>query len=282
MSSLVSGMGGDANAVSNLLSAGGRNAAMVLDSQQRRLILGMASQTGSGETIAQRVAGMQAAGARFGEADVERGRALVESEQRTALQSAEEQRVAALTDGTNAVVRFSNALDNFAKANPILSTALQTGGGLVSGVLGGAMINRLGNYAATGSGPVASVVRFLTGAGEAGATVAGAGEAGAAGAGSATLAAPVMLATATVGAIVNSARTAVSGTDISGREVGTGRRLMAGAGTVLTPLAMSEGGRQIGEAIGQYIVAAMRETPVTATVSPVDAAHAATTAAPRR
>jgi hypothetical protein len=180
------------------------------------------------------------------------------------------------------VVRFSNALDNFAKANPILSTALQTGGGLVSGVLGGAMINRLGNYAATGSGPVASVVRFLTGAGEAGATVAGAGEAGAAGAGSATLAAPVMLATATVGAIVNSARTAVSGTDISGREVGTGRRLMAGAGTVLTPLAMSEGGRQIGEAIGQYIVAAMRETPVTATVSPVDAAHAATTAAPRR
>ncbi len=282
MSQLVSGMGGDANAVSNLLSAGGRNAAMVLDSQQRRLILGMASQTGSGETIAQRVAGMQAAGARFGEADVERGRALVESEQRTALQSAEEQRVAALTDGTNAVVRFSNALDNFAKANPILSTALQTGGGLVSGVLGGAMINRLGNYAATGSGPVASVVRFLTGAGEAGATVAGAGEAGAAGAGSATLAAPVMLATATVGAIVNSARTAVSGTDISGREVGTGRRLMAGAGTVLTPLAMSEGGRQIGEAIGQYIVAAMRETPVTATVSPVDAAHAATTAAPRR
>ena len=60
MSSLVSGMGGDANAVSNLLSAGGRNAAMVLDSQQRRLISAMASQTSGGQTIAQRVATMTA------------------------------------------------------------------------------------------------------------------------------------------------------------------------------------------------------------------------------
>jgi hypothetical protein len=282
VSDLMQGMGGDTNAVINLLRSGGSRNAMVVGSPIRTLISALASQGSGGRTIAENVQRMQAEGTRFGAADIERGRALVETEQRTAMQSAEEKRLNALNDGTNAVVRFSNALDNFAKANPILSTALQTGGGLVSGVLGGAMINRLGNYAATGSGPVASVVRFLTGAGEAGATVAGAGEAGAAGAGSATLAAPVMLATATVGAIVNSARTAVSGTDISGREVGTGRRLMAGAGTVLTPLAMSEGGRQIGEAIGQYIVAAMRETPVTATVSPVDAAHAATTAAPRR
>ncbi len=274
-SRVTSAMGGDAQAAANIFAGGGVRNPQAFLSNQRELMAFLGGP--QGESI-RRMMGQPA----YAQEDINRRKQEVRGDDLSAMTKAQEEGRNALTDNTSKLKELSDTLANFAAANPILSTALQTGGGLVSGVLGGAMINRLGNYAATGSGPVASVVRFLTGAGEAGATVAGAGEAGAAGAGSATLAAPVMLATATVGAIVNSARTAVSGTDISGREVGTGRRLMAGAGTVLTPLAMSEGGRQIGEAIGQYIVAAMRETPVTATVSPVDAAHAATTAAPRR
>ena len=127
MSSLVSGMGGDANAVANLLSAGGQNAAMVLDAQQRRLIVGMASQTEGGGTIAQRVAGMQAQGARFGEADVARGSAIVEAEQRTALQSSEEMRLSALTDNTTTLNQLSNKFSEFTARNPLATIVAASG-----------------------------------------------------------------------------------------------------------------------------------------------------------
>lgn len=285
MSSLVSGMGGDANAVSNLLSAGGRNAAMVLDSQQRRLILGMASQTGSGQTIAQRVAEMQAAGTRFGAADIERGRALVETEQRTELQSAEEQRLKALTDGTSAVVRFSNALDNFSKSSPIASTALQTGGGLVSGVLGGAMINRLGASAAGGTGLAARAVQALTGVGgEAAAVTAGGQAAGAGGAAAgAGGAVPLLVGAASlvagggIGTLINRAiysdRTGMQGSQVTSTARGQ---------AAYTNVFSSDFFRGFTTSVAQAVRDGLSEAPITATVSPVDATHAATTAAPRR
>jgi hypothetical protein len=285
MSSLVSGMGGDANAVSNLLSAGGRNAAMVLDSQQRRLILGMASQTGSGQTIAQRVSEMQAAGTRFGVADIERGRALVETEQRTELQSAEEQRLKALTEGTSAVVRFSNALDNFSKSSPILSTALQTGGGLVSGVLGSAMINRLGAAAAGGTGLTARAVQALTGVGgEAAAVTAGGQAAGAGGAAAgAGVAVPLLVGAASlvagggIGTLINRAiysdRTGMQGSQVTSTARGQ---------AAYTNIFSGDAWRGFATSVAQAVRDGLSEAPITATVSPVDATHAATTAAPRR
>ena len=267
MSSLVQGMGGDTNAVTNLLSAGGRGSAMVLDSQQRRLINAMSSQTSGGQTIAARVAEMQASGSRFGASDIERGRAMVEGEQRTALQSAEETRLGALTDNTSAMVKLSNAFNTWATRNPIASSAIQSGGGLLGGVLGGALFPRIGKAIVNTS--VGGRIAGLMG-------IEGAGGATAATAGLGATAAAAGLATA--GAVANSLRTAVTGTDVAGNQVGTGRRVAAGLGTALTPLAIGETGRQIGDVVGRFIVDALRSNPLTATVSPVDATHAAATA----
>jgi hypothetical protein len=290
MSSLVSGMGGDANAVSNLLSAGGRNAAMVLDSQQRRLILGMASQTGSGQTVAQRVAQMEAAGTRFGVGDIARGAAMVEGEQRTALQASEETRLGALTDNTSAMVQLSNAINGWTVRNPIAAAGVQSGGGLLGGALGGALFPRIGQALAgttlggwlTGGGVGASLIAAkasalaaLGSAGGIGATLAG--SVGAAGVGTAGAAALASAGAGLgVGALVNRALYSdVTGATEGGVATGTAR----GQASYTNPLS-ADFWRGFGTSLSQAVRDGMSNATVTATVSPVDATHAATQGAP--
>jgi len=117
---------------------------MVLDAQQRRLMLLLASQGQGGQSIAQNITSMQREGASFSEADVQRGRGLRDAEQLTAINAAETARLNALNDGTSSVVRFARALDDFTARNPIGSAALQSGGGLLGGLLGGALFPRIG------------------------------------------------------------------------------------------------------------------------------------------
>lgn len=143
MSSLVRGFGGNANAVNNLLSAGGPGSPMVLDAQQRRLITAMASQTEGGQSIAQRVAAMQAVGGRFGEADVNRGQSMRDAEDLTALTQGREEHDSALTDNTSAIMQLSNAFHDFSVRNPIASSGLSAAGGLL-GSLGGGALTRWG------------------------------------------------------------------------------------------------------------------------------------------
>jgi hypothetical protein len=277
MSSLVTGMGGDTNAVTNLLSAGGSRGAMVLDSQQRRLISAMASQTSGGQTIAQRVSAMTATGGDFGMGDVGRGAAMVDAEQQTALRAAEATRDNALTDNTSAIVNLSRAIADWSTENPIGSSVVQTLGGLAGGVLGGASFTGIGTWLAGVAGSVAGVAEGATAAlataGTVGATLAG--TVGAAGA-------------STVGAVV-----------------GAGAALGAGAGTLINrgvyddATARDTAGRTTGEAGGQAaytnvfsgdffrgfttsVSQAVRDglsnATVTATVAPVDAAHASSQA----
>jgi hypothetical protein len=277
MSSLVTGMGGDTNAVTNLLSAGGSRGAMVLDSQQRRLISAMASQTSGGQTIAQRVSAMTATGSNFGMGDVGRGAAMVDAEQQTALRAAEATRDNALTDNTSAIVNLSRAIADWSTENPIGSSVVQTLGGLAGGVLGGASFTGIGTWLAGVAGSVAGVAEGATAAlataGTVGATLAG--TVGAAGA-------------STVGAVV-----------------GAGAALGAGAGTLINrgvyddATARDTAGRTTGEAGGQAaytnvfsgdffrgfttsVSQAVRDglsnATVTATVAPVDAAHASSQA----
>ncbi len=269
MSSLVSGFGGDANAVSNVLAAGGPGAPMVMDAQQRRLIMAMASQTSGGETIAQHVATMQATGSRFGIGDIGRGAAMVEGEQQTALRSAEATRDNALTDNTSAIVNLSNAFATWSTANPITSSAIQSGGGLLGGVIGGGVFSRIGTALAgtsvggllTGSTTIggtlaaakASGLAALSGAGSLGATLAG--SVGAAGAG-------------TVGAVV-------TGSLAAGGAAGYGINRALGhnqqSDNPLNAAFYTEFARSVRDAVRDGIASA----PITAAVSPVDAAHAA-------
>jgi hypothetical protein len=269
MSDLTQGMGGDANAVANLLRSGGSRNAMVLGSPVRTLINAMASQTGSGGTIAQSVAEMQAAGAAFGEGDVSRGAAMVEGEQKTALAAAEAVRDNALTDNTSALVNLSNQLANWTTSNPIESSMLQSGGGLLGGVLGGALFPRIGRaLAGTGVG------RMLTGAaGEAGGAV-GAVRGAAGRLGMRALGAPALLAAglSAIGAYGGTSQEQVEYQRRAGPEWERQANRLHGEASAANrpPPTAAE--------IGAAVAAALAANPITATVSPLDAAQAATQA----
>ena len=270
MSSLVSGMGGDANAVANLLSAGGQNAAMVLDAQQRRLIVGMASQTEGGGTIAQRVAGMQAQGARFGEADIARGRDIVDAEQRTALQSSEESRLTALSDNTSSINQLSNSFSAFVARNPLGTTLAATAVPLLGQMAAGFIGRQL---AGTALGTALGVAAPAGGA-AAGGAAAGGGALAAGGAIGATVIAPLAAAAAITLATrpldASNARAALRADGTGGSDADMIRRFRATHAAPPPPTA---------EQIGTALVAALRAAPVVATVSPVDATHARTQAA---
>lgn len=289
MSSLVTGMGGDTNAVTNLLSAGGSRGAMVLDSQQRRLISAMASQTSGGQTIAQRVSAMTATGSNFGMGDVGRGAAMVDAEQQTALRAAEATRDNALTDNTSAIVNLSNQFATWSTSNPVASSAMQSGGGLLGGILGGATFSRIGTALAG-----TTVGGWLTGAGSVGASLAAAKASGLAALGSmggigATLAGTVGAAGAgTIGAVVGAGAALGGGagtlinralysdttvTDTAGR---TTRE--AGGQAAYTNVFTSDMWRGFSTSVSQAVRDGLSNATVTATVAPVDAAHAASQA----
>lgn len=167
LSQLVAGFGGDTNRVTNLLGAGGPGAPMVLDAQQRRLLLLLASQGQGGESIAQNVATMQREGSRFSAADVERGRQMRDEEAATTLQANEETRLNALTDNTSKLVRLSTSIDSWVRANPLAAQGVQSGGGLLGGLLGGAAAPALARTAARvlpALAPVGQAVTGVTGA----------------------------------------------------------------------------------------------------------------------
>ena len=267
MSSLVSGMGGDANAVSNLLSAGGSNAAMVLDAQQRRLIVGMASQTEGGGTIAQRVAGMQAQGARFGAGDVARGAAIVEGEQRTALVSSEESRLSALSDNTSSINQLSNAFSEFVARHPLGMTVASAAVPLAGQVAAGAAGRTV---AGTALGRALGVAG--TGAGGGGGILAAGGQ--------------VLRRVLGVPALLGSLLTlggsygGVEQEDVQtqqreGREY---QRQSARLGAAATAAHQPP---PTAAQIGAAVAAALLANPPTATVSPVDAQHVRTQAAPQ-
>lgn len=268
MSSLVSGMGGDANAVSNLLSAGGQNAAMVLDAQQRRLIVGMASQTEGGGTIAQRVAGMQAQGARFGEADVARGSAIVEGEQRTALVSSEESRLSALTDNTSSINQLSNSFSEFVARNPLGAIVAATGIPLLGQVAAGFVGRQL---AGTALGTALGVAAPAAVPGAGGGLLATAGG---------QIVRKVLGAPALLGSLLTLGGSygGVEQEDVQtqqreGREY---ERQSARLGAAATAAHQPP---PTAAQIGAAVAAALLANPPTATVSPVDATHARTQAA---
>lgn len=121
LSQIVAGLGGDVNRATNLLGAGGPGRPMVLDAQQRRLMLLLASQGTNGRTVAQSVADMQAQGATFDEQRVAQGQALVQSEQSTQLQRDENARMQALTGNTRELQNLSNRIASVQASNPITS-----------------------------------------------------------------------------------------------------------------------------------------------------------------
>jgi hypothetical protein len=258
LSQLVAGFGGDVNRVGNIVGAGGPGAPMVLDAQQRRLMLLLASQGQGGQSIAQNVTAMQRDGSTFGAADEARGRGLRDSEQLTEINAQETKRLNALNDTSDAVVRFGRALDNFTAEHPIGSAAVQSGAGLLGGLLGGALFSRIGTaLAGTRIGAAIAGTTAANGAAATGA-IGGAG-AGLAGAGLG------------VAAVAGAARTAATGDTIGGGRASTIERVNAGIAALNPATAIGEMASQFGGAM----IRALAGANITATLDPVTAAHAA-------
>jgi hypothetical protein len=280
MSSLIAGMHGDANATMNLLATGGPGAPMILGSPQRTAINLLAGASAGGGTIAQKVADLQAQGARFGTAQVEAGKSIIDSEQRTALQSSEESRLTALSDNTSSINQLSNAFAGFVARNPLGTTVAAASVPLVGQVAAGFFGRQL---AGTALGTALGVAAPVAGAAAGGAAAGGAAAGGAAAGGGAlaiggaigaTVIAPLAAAAAVTLATrpldASNARAALRADGTGGSDADMIRRFRATHAATPPPTA---------EQIGAALVAALRAAPITATVSPVDATHARTQAA---
>lgn len=124
-SALLNHTGGDASALTNMLSSSGPGRAMVMDSQTRRLIMGLASQTGTGESISQRVGRMAAEG-EYSESDLAAERTIRMGEQTTRLTTNAETQRQVLSDNTSQLNRLNKNLEEFQAKNPVLAAAAAT------------------------------------------------------------------------------------------------------------------------------------------------------------
>jgi hypothetical protein len=265
MSQLITGMGGNANATMNLLATGGPGAPMILGSPQRTAINLLAGASAGGGTIAQKVADLQAQGERFGPAQVEAGRAIIDSEQRTALVSSEESRLSALTDNTTSLNQLSNSFSEFTARNPLATVVAATGipllGQMAAGFIGrqlaGTSLGTALGVAAPGGGAAAGGGGLIAGVGRA------------------VLGTPALLGSLLTlgGSYGGVEQEDVQTQQREGREY---ERQSARLGAAATAAHQPP---PTAAQIGAAVAAALLANPPTATVSPVDATHARTQAA---
>lgn len=247
-------MGGDANAAAQIFAGGGRGNAQAMLSNVRTIMATLgAVNPETGRTRADAVRAISQGG--YTSADIESRRREIERDDLATIRRNEETRAAALTNNTNAVVRLAQSIDNFATRNPIGSAAIQTGGGLLGGILGGALFPRIGT--ALAGTRVGSAVAGVLAPGTA------TGAASAIGAGG------LALGSAGVASVAGAARTAITGQTIGGGTASTSDRVMAGLAALTPGAAMAEMGRQIGNAVASAI------TNARVTIAPHEAMHAA-------
>lgn len=279
----MSRFGVTADQFENITRGGGHGNPQSLQSNQRRILGNLLNVDQEGVSNIQKVRDIMDPSVALTESDVTRGQGVFAGTAQAQFTKLEEQRINALTEGTSAVVRFSNALDDFSRSNPILSTALQTGGGLVSGVLGSAMINRAGQYFA-GNGLAARAFQFLSGTGGEAAV---AGEAAGAGEVAATVGSGARFLAGRANPVAAFLTTMLTPSNFrqaayDDRALIAAHRGAGGGGAGRTAAAMALNRPPSAQEIGNAVAESLRQAPLTAVVSPVDATHAATTAAPRR
>lgn len=116
ISDLNRAFGGDTTGLLNTLQRGAGG--MILDSQARRLVGGLTSQTEGGESVRDRVNRIQ--GASFGEAELTRGGEIVDSSIQTQINRAEERRQQGLL-GSNEALSFTENLESIRSNHPFLA-----------------------------------------------------------------------------------------------------------------------------------------------------------------
>jgi hypothetical protein len=159
MSRLMQWAGGDTTRVLNMLQGGGRGDPQIVDSQVRRFVSALQSQSGSG-TMADRVQSLVQQGSSFTAADEARGASMRNAEQLTALTTNNEVRDTAVTENTTWLARLSNQFADFTANNPFTVLAAAAFGrplaswglGKLGGAVGGRMAGLLGGGGAAGGG----------------------------------------------------------------------------------------------------------------------------------
>jgi hypothetical protein len=240
---------------------------MILTSPQRTAITLLAGASAGGGTIAQKVADLQAQGERFGPAQVEAGRAVIDSEQRTALVSSEESRITALSDNTTMLGNLSNAFSEFTARNPLGTIVAATGIPLVGQMAAGFIGRQL---AGTALGTALGVAAPAGGGAAGGGALAVGGQ----------IARKVMGAPALLGSLLTLGGSygGVDQGDVQAQQRAgleyerQSNRLSAAATAANQP-------PPTAQQIGSAVAAALAAAPMVATVSAVDATHARTQAA---
>ena len=257
MDRVTQAMGGNSMAAANIFAGGGRGNAQGLLANVRLLMGTLGSiNPETGRTRTDTVRALSAGG--YSAADLAGRQTAVEGDDLSTIRRNEESRAQALTDNTSAVVRLARSIDNFATRNPIGSAALQTGGGLLGGLLGGALFPRIGT----------ALAGTRIGAAVAGTQAAqGAAATGALGGTGAALGGVALGGAAMAGA----ARTAITGDTIGGGRASTAERIQAGVAALSPGAAIAEVGSQLAAAVFRGIAG----STLIAELSPHAAAHAA-------
>lgn len=133
-------LGVDSVAAQNLFAGGGRGNPQSLQANWRRLAGSMLGQDTEGTPGWERVRRLMSGGTALTEADVNRGAGMVQAEDLTALNHAEETRINQLRDEDSWIRRASDSWQQFMARNPFLATA---GSSATQGLLGGAFAWRM-------------------------------------------------------------------------------------------------------------------------------------------
>jgi hypothetical protein len=261
---------GDSTAMQNVFAGGGHGNPQALQANWRRT-LGLLMGGEGNENIGRMISG---AGKDFTEDDVKRGEGLFAHDEQTTLTSLEEKQNAALTDTTNALVRFSNALNEFEKLHPFSAPAAEAGGnaaGNIAAGVGGGLIGRVLSKAVPAVGTVGRAIAAAP------AAVAALPAAISGGASLATIGAGTVAAGATAAGVIGlgagEAFTRLTNNRADASFGGRGHHSYAAGNhdSIMNPATW--------RMFAGFISDAIRRNPITATVSPADVVHARTVAA---
>lgn len=231
----------------NLTRGGGHGNPLSLLSNERRVLGNLLNADAEGRTGIGRIRELRDPGVALTDADVARGAGIFGGDEQARLARLEETRLNALTSNTSSVDRLTNAIDRVNATNPIASKVVPGAAAGLVGLLGVKPLGVIGAALASGGG------------------------------------------------LINNARTAITGRDAEGNEVGIAERYLraqaATLGVVAGPVGAAingitgarDAGRFIGgeqgirllESLPERLATALAATPLTATVTPTDAAQAA-------
>ena len=206
-------------------------------------------------------------------------RTVREAEDQKTLNASQQDHDAALTNNTSAIVNLSNQVANWSTANPLQSAALTAGGSLLAGTLGPKLAERAGTwFAGTSAGRLLGMGGEAAAGTGAKAAIGGAARVGVRGllgrAGGASHGVPTMLAAglSAIGLYGGTEQEDVERQRREGAEWERQSTRLTGEASAAhrPPPTAAE--------IGAAVAAALRAEPLTATVSPTDAAQAASTA----